>query len=115
MEGLTEGVHPGFLNLFQSKEGDALGVGPKPKKLTVLSATVAVIHVASCSLFQSEREQFQAGEVSFLGGFKDSLLYDREVNKGSIDLNHCIIEHPKFPLVYLPEVITQQLKRLKAF
>lgn len=71
MEGLVGGVPHGLLNLFQSKEGDALGVGPNPKKLTVLSERVAVIHVASCALFQSEKEQSQAGEVSFLGGFKD--------------------------------------------
>ena len=69
MEGLAGGVHHGLLNLFQSKEGDALGVGPNPKKLTVLSERVAVIHVASCALFQSEKSQ--AGEVSFRGGFKD--------------------------------------------
>lgn len=62
----------GFLNLFQSKRVDALGVGPYPKEFTVLSARVAVIRVASCALFQLEKEQSQVGEVSFLGGFKET-------------------------------------------
>ena len=52
-------------------------LGLIPKKFTVLSERVAVIRVVSCALFQLEKEQSQVGEVSFLGGFKETTFMQR--------------------------------------